>query len=89
MSQEKISGRMIFIWSGQPTEEYQEWVPMAELRKNLVACDRCGKTIDCACVGHVPEENLQEMLDYIRDYVAKQECGKHHLPQPGPLSLGS
>lgn len=80
MSEQTKVGRYIFIWSGQPTEEYQNSVPMAKLRKNLEVCKRCGRTVDCALVGLVDEQAFQDGLDYLRAYVANQDCEDHHLP---------
>lgn len=73
--------RMVFYWSGQPSEEDQKWIAMSsDIRKGLPLCDDCDVRVDCAIAGYPPEQNFQEALDMVKQYVAQTKCGEHHLP---------
>lgn len=72
-------GKGLFIWSGQLIKERPNWVPIADVRKDIEVCKPCGKTVDYAWIGEIDEEGFQEKLAELRDRIAEQECGEHTL----------
>lgn len=75
-------GTMKFYWSGKPSEEDLGWIRrVPDIRKDLSVCDDCGAKVDCAVLGDVSEQEFQQSLDMIRQYLAHYtQCGQHHLP---------
>lgn len=76
---EHVVGR--FFWSSQrQNKEYQEMLGTSHVRKNLQVCERCGITVDFLWRGGFPEEAFGERLASLREQIAQQEYGNHHLP---------
>jgi hypothetical protein len=80
MSEEREVGWGKLVWSDQPTKEYLEMLPLAQVRKAIKVCPNCDRTVDYAWIGVLDEQGLQEVLDYLSEYLSRQDCADHHLP---------
>ncbi len=82
--------RGIFRWSGTEGIAYEVWRPFAvEESKEFPVCDGCGVAIDYLLVERRLPEEVQEDLEFMRDWIMEISMhGHHRMPLTGEFAPG-
>ena len=80
----------IFRWAGSEGSAYELWRPFAvDERKDFPVCDGCGVSIDYLVVERRSPEEIQEDLEFVRDWIMEISMhGHHRMPLTGEFAAG-